>query len=126
MIAKYETNLKYRRRDENGDMVWGHGQQDYLSGLDAMAEVIKTRLGAIQGEWWEGDSTALPYYTEILTAYRTDENKSKIDLMIIERLMSTRGVLSVTNISSFYSGRNYTFKANVNTVYGTTRAEVTL
>lgn len=126
MQAKYETDLRYRKRDENGDMVWGNGSQDYLTGIDAMAEVIKTRLAAIKGEWWEGDGTALPYYTDILTSYRTEANRSMIDLMIIERLMDTRGVLSVTDVKSWYDGRNYFFNANVNTVYGRTTAEVTL
>ena len=126
MQAKYETDLIYRKLDENGDMVWGQGKQNFLSGLDAMAQVIKTRLGAIQGEWWEGDPTALPYYTEMVTAYATDETRSMLDLMIIERLMDTRGVLSVTNVWSAIVNRRYTFKADVNTVYGTTKAEVIL
>lgn len=126
MEAKYETNLMYRKRDENGDMIWGHGSQDYLTGLDAMAEVIRSRLQAIRGEWWEGDETALPYYDEIITAYQTDQNRAIIDLMIIERIMDTRGVLSVSDVSSSLKNRQYVFKCNVKTVYGTTPVEVTL
>lgn len=126
MRAKYETALLYRKIDENGDMVWGHGREDYLSGLDAITQVIKTRLAAIQNEWWEGDATALAYFTDLITAYTSDENKAKIDLMIIERLMDTRGVVSVTDIQSSIIKRRYTFNAKVATVYGITQAEVTL
>lgn len=126
MESTYETNLMYRKRDANGDMIWGHGSNDYLTGLEAMAEVIRSRLQAIRGEWWEGDETALPYYDEIITAYQTEQNRAIIDLMIIERIMDTRGVLSVENVSSSLENRKYVFKCDVNTVYGTTPAEVTL
>lgn len=126
MQAKYETDLIVRKVDEDGDMIWGHGKLDYLQGLEAMAQVIRYRLAAIQGEWWEGDATALPYYSDFLTAYQTDENRARIDLMIIERILDTRGVLSVSDVSSSMKNRKYNFKANVLTVYGITKAEVSL
>ncbi len=126
MISDYERNLRCRRRDENGDIVWGHGMQDYASGLDAMGEVIRSRLQAVQGEWWEGDATALPYYDEIMTAYQTSQNRAMIDLMVIDRIMDTRGVLSVSDVSSEIKNRQYVFKCKVNTVYGVTPAEVIL
>ena len=126
MISDYERNLRCRRRDENGDIVWGHGMQDYASGLDAMGEVIRSRLQAVQGEWWEGDTTALPYYDEIMTAYQTSQNRAMIDLMVIDRIMDTRGVLSVSDVSSEIKNRQYVFECKVNTVYGVTPAEVIL
>ena len=59
MQAQYETKLIYRKLDENGDYVWGNSMNDMLSEQAAMSQVIQTRLRAIQGEWWEGDRTAL-------------------------------------------------------------------
>ena len=41
MKAQYETQLKYRALDENGDMIFGHGDRDFISGLPAMAQVLK-------------------------------------------------------------------------------------
>lgn len=125
MIAQYATNLKYRKRDENGDYVFGHGDDDFLYGLEAMAQVIKTRLGAMRGEWWEGDETALPYFDGILGAAATSQNKDAIDLMIIERIMDTVGVTGVSEISSAFEDRRYSFSCKVQTVYGETTAEVT-
>ena len=126
MISDYERNLRCRKRDENGDIIWGHGSDDYVTGLDAMAEVIRSRLQAVQGEWWEGDVTAIPYYDEIISAYQTKQNQAMIDLMVIDRIMDTRGVLSVSNVFSEIRDRKYTFRCTVNTVYGTTPAEVIL
>ena len=124
MIAQYETNLAYRKRDEDGDMVFGNGSKDYLTGIEAMAETIRSRLQAVQDEWWEGDETALPYFDEVISAYQTEENRAIIDLMVIQRIMDTRGVLSVEDVYSAIGNRKYQFQCVVNTVYGKTPVEV--
>lgn len=126
MIAQYETALAYRKRDENGDMVFGHGANDYVSGVEAMTEVIKSRLQAVQDEWFEGDETALPYFDEVLTAYKTEENQGIIDLMVVQRLMDTRGVLSIEDVHSEFIDRKYVFTCTAVTVYGQTPVEVTI
>lgn len=124
MLAQYETNLKYRKRDENGDYVFGHGDADFLYGIDAMKQVILTRLHAFRGEWWEGDDTALPYFPDILGAPASARNKDTIDLMIIDRIIDTRGVISVSDIHSSIVNRQYSFACTVKTVYGDTTVEV--
>ena len=126
MIAQYETSLACRKRDENGDMLFGNSLNDYVGGLEAMVLVIQSRLRAIQGEWWEGDETALPYFGEILNAYQTEKNRAIIDLMVVERIMDTRGVVSIPDVHSQYIGRKYVFQCTVNTLYGTAPVEVTL
>lgn len=126
MQAQYQTKLIYRKLDENGDYVWGNSMNDMLSGQEAMRQVIQTRLHAIQGEWWEGDRTALPYYTEMLGAPGSMAQIQKIDLMIIARLMDTINVVNVTDFVSSFSARKYQCSCNVHTVYGTIAAEVNL
>ena len=124
MQAQYETKLIYRRLDENGDYVWGNSMNDMLSGQDAMRQVIQTRLRAIQGEWWEGDRTALPYFGEMLGAPGSMSQIRRIDLMVIARLMDTIGVLNVTNFQSSYNNRQYQCSCTAHTVYGDVYAEV--
>ena len=126
MQAQYETKLIYRKLDENGDYVWGNGMNDMLSGQDAMRQVIQTRLRAIQGEWWEGDSTALPYFTEMIGAPANMTRIRKTDLLIIARLMDTIRVTNVTDFESSYQNRGYQCSCNVHTVYGNITAEVSL
>lgn len=124
MLAQYETNLIYRRVDENGDMMFGVGAGiAFEEGLKAMGHVLKTRLAAMEDEWWEGDYGALPYMTDILGAYATDENREVIDLMVIERIMDTVGVIGVSEVVSSIKDRRYTFSCNVQTVYGETSVE---
>lgn len=126
MIAQYTTNLKYRRLDENDDMMFGHGDGDFLYGLEAMRQVIQTRLKAIRNEWWEGDPTAIPWTTDVIGARVSQFSKEKIDLMIIERLMDTVGVNSVSDIESSFINRRYSFQCNVQTVYGETTGQVNI
>lgn len=126
MNAQYTTNLKYRKLDENGDMIFGHGEADFLTGLDAMGQVVQTRLKAVRDEWWEGDPTALPWITEILGARLSNYQKDRIDLMIIERLMDTVGINSVSDIESSFVNRKYTFSCKVQTAYGETTGTISM
>lgn len=126
MKQQYETQLKYRALDENGDMLFGRGEGGFLSGRAAMRQVLMTRLRAIRDEWWEGDRTALPYFTQMLAARGSDASRAQIDLLIIERIMDTIGVTGVENISSSIENRRYIFNCTVHTVYGDTAAEVSL
>ena len=121
--AKYTENLTYRKLDENGDYMIGV-QGEMLTGLQAIAQAIKTRLREIRGEWWEGgDGTALPYFYGILG--QKGITKAALDLQVIARIMDTVGVINVFDIASTLVGRKYSFSCKVRTVYGTTTAEVT-
>ena len=124
MQAQYETKLIYRRLDANGDYVWGNSMNDMLSGQAAMRQVVQTRLRAIRDEWWEGDRTALPYFTDMLGGPGSQTQIQKIDLMVIARLMDTVGVLNVTGFSSSFENRAYKCSCTVHTVYGDVSAEV--
>lgn len=127
MKAQYETNLVYRGLTEDGDMRFGEGQNSQLHALDAMKQALKTRLGAVEGEWWEGDDGAIPYFGgSVLGAAVSEKIKDTIDLLVINRIMDTVGVIGVTNVESTIANRQYHFTCSVQTVYGTTTAEVNL
>lgn len=125
MLAQYETQLKYRKIDENGDMVFGEtGDSGFLESSEAMAQVLKTRLAACEDEWWEDDPGALPWFTEILGSMVSQGRVDEIDLMVIERIMSTVGVNSVSNIESYVKDRHYYFTCTAHTVHGDVPVEV--
>lgn len=124
MIAQYQTNLIARRMDENGDMIFGAGDAGFCGGLEAMTQLLKTRIAAIEDEWWEGDAKAIPWISSVLASPTIARNKDAIDLMVIERIMDTVGVIGVSDIESAFSGRSYSFSCKVQTVYGDTTAEV--
>lgn len=127
MIAQYESQLKYRKLDEDGDMVFGcTGDSGFLRKEKAMAQVLKTRLAACEDEWWEDDPGALPWFTEILGSMVSQGRVEEIDLMVINRIMDTVGVISVTNIESSVKNRQYHFSCTVHTVQGDVPLEVSM
>ena len=126
MNAQYTTQLTYRKLDESGDMIFGATSNGSLTGLDAMRQVLQTRLRAIRDEWWEGDRTALPWFPEILGGRATEERRQAFDLMVVDRIMDTVGVIGVSEVRSAITARHFHFSCKVQTVYGTTTAEVNM
>lgn len=111
----------YRRIDEDGDYVFGHGKQAYLTGVDAVAQAIKTRLYLLYGEWWEDREDGLPLWERILASSGSQANQQAVDYIIKDRIQDTEGVLALQGYRSEYDHqtRKYTFTAAVETIYGT-------
>lgn len=111
--------MLHRRLDENWDYCFGHGKNDYLSGLEAVAQTIKTRLLLLYGEWWEDQEDGLPLFQKILAG--SARNLEAIDLIFRERIGETEGVLAILRYDSSFGPdrRTYVFEADVETVYGT-------
>ncbi len=111
--------MKYRRLDDNWDYCFGRGQQNYLTGVDAVAQAIKSRLLLLYHEWWEDLGDGLPLWERILGTSGSEENRQAVDLIIRDRISGTDGVSSVLQFDSSYERRIYKFKATVETLYGT-------
>lgn len=111
--------MKHRRLDSNWDYCFGRGVNDYLSDLEAVAQAIKTHLLLLYGEWWEDTKSGLPLFQKIAGVRGTEENLQAIDLIFKERILDTKGVVSVLGFNSSYENRRYSFTATVETLYGT-------
>jgi hypothetical protein len=44
--------ISVRKLDANHDPIYGNGVADFLTDLDAVAQLIDTSLLLLQGEWW--------------------------------------------------------------------------
>ena len=125
MEQTYETDLRCRRLDENGDVMFGAGDAGFVYGTEAMALVLKTRIGEIAGEWWEGDDdSTIPWMTEIIGRMLSEGRKEAITLMIIDRITDTVGVLKVEDVKCEISNRHLSFSCTAITVYGNVPVEV--
>lgn len=107
-------SIRYRKLDENGDMTFGGNSKDFLKGLDATIQAIKTRLRLLKGEWWENADTGFPLFQDVLG--KRDELKVKN--RIVERIQQTEGVLSVSNVNAEFLNRKLSFTCMVSTIYG--------
>jgi hypothetical protein len=106
-------------------MVMTGGERDLLTNLDAVTQAIYTRLRHLRGEWWENRKDGLPLFQQILGQPRAEDQRRITDLLIIERINDTRGVIRVRNPEGSYDGgRAYVFTCEVETIYGPVRIEV--
>lgn len=113
--------MRYRKLDENGDYVFGHGQVDfYIDSPDAVRQSIDTRLSLIQGEWFL-DRTSGTAWDQIIGK---GTNKT-YDLVIQTRILQTQGVDRNIGILQYQSSvdpntRALTVAALVQTIYSQT------
>jgi hypothetical protein len=116
--------LKYRKL-VNGDYSFGHNENDFVSGTEAVSQAIKTNLLLLYGEWWEDIDKGLPLFESILGKPGTPENVQAADLLVQGAISSTPGVISIKNFQSSYENRQYSLNCTVDTQYGEASVEVT-
>jgi hypothetical protein len=110
----------YRRLDSNGDFSFGRGKQDFISGSDAVAQSIKTRLLLLSAEWWEDQSDGTPLFQSIIGIPGTPDNLEAADLIIKDRIIETDNVTEIIDYASAYVNREFTVKCTVNTAFNNT------
>ena len=71
--------MRYRALSPTGDFSFGKGGQDYLTGTEAIAQAIRTRLLLLLGEWWEDQEDGLPLFQRILGSRGDDRGRQAVD-----------------------------------------------
>lgn len=113
--------MKYRRLSLDRDYVFGFGNNCFVSGSDAVAQAIQTKLKMFQGDYWENLEDGLPFFQEIAG----EKNVSAIDLLYQSRVLEVPNVTGIESFSSSLADRQYTATMTVTTSFGTT-VEVTI
>jgi hypothetical protein len=108
--------MKYRRLTDDGDYTFGFGNNCFLSGTDAVAQAIETKLKMFKGDYWEDLSEGLPFFDQIAG----NSDKNAIDSLIESRILAVPGVSSISSITSSMANRKYMATITVVTTYGTT------
>lgn len=111
------STIRVRRLDANWDPEYGSGVNNYIYDLDAVVQIIETRMRLWFGEWWENLNEGLPMIQKILGKPGTSKNI--IDTLIQKRIIGTPYVRNIQSFSSTYVGREYVCTAIVNTEFGT-------
>lgn len=109
--------MKYRRLDESGDMVMGHGDADYLTDSpECVGQAVVTRMKLLRGEWFLDLTEGTPYAPAILGKH----TKATYDFAIRQRVLETEGVREIEEYESLYDGETRTLTVNIriDTVYG--------
>jgi hypothetical protein len=115
------STITVRQLSPAGDAVWGQGQANFLPDLQAVAQIILTRLRLFQGEWWAATNDGLPLWQRILGQTASPQNLQQIELIISERIRGTPYVIGLSNVQVSYNKRTrgpYVYAATVNTQFG--------
>ena len=109
--------MRYRKLDDAGDMVFGHGSDDYyIDRAEAVAQAVMTRLRLWRGEWYLDTDEGTPYLQEIFG--RGTESTAVRALRL--RVLETEGVTDIISINATNDPetRKAVFQITVNTIYG--------
>lgn len=107
--------MTVRRLDENGDIVT-QGTQ-FITGVDEIAQTIRTRLRLFLGEYFRDISDGTPWFEQILGK---GVAMSAREAALRNRIVRTPGVVRLTSFSTQFdvNTRKYTVTAGVLTTYG--------
>lgn len=113
--------ISVRKLDSNHDPVYGNGQADFLTDIDAVAQMIQTNLLLFQGEWWEDLSQGFPLFQQVLGTPNAVRNPSLIALLIQQQILAVDFVTQVLNAKTAYDpiARRFSYSSNVATQFGT-------
>lgn len=112
--------ISVRQLDANHDPIYGAGQNNFLYDLDAVIQIVQTRLLLFQGEWWKDLNDGLALFQSILGKYGAGKNPDAVNNIIQARIVTSPYVTGISNIITQYNTqtRSYTFNCQVNTQFG--------
>lgn len=107
--------MTVRKLDGNGDIVT-QGTQ-FISGVDEIAQTVRTRLRLFLGEYFRDISDGTPWFEQILGKGVSMDAR---EAALRNRIVRTPGVVRLTQFSTDFdvNTRKYTVTAGVLTTYG--------
>ena len=114
-----QATILIRALDANHDPIYGNGVGSFLADIDAVAQIIQTRLLLFQGEWWAALQDGLPLFQSILGS-----NNGKKTTVISDLIRTViEGTPYVTQVGTIVTNfdnatRQYTFACAVKTQFG--------
>lgn len=113
------ATITVRRLDANGDPMMGRGTAHFVSDLDAVAQILATRLKLFTNEWWENRNAGTPVFDSMLGT-TNGRRPEVIALLLKQRILSTPYVRNVSKVeASFdFQGRRFQFSCQVETEFG--------
>lgn len=112
--------MKYRKLDENGDMTFGAGLDNYfIDSAEVVAQSVLTRLRMWLREWYLDTNDGTPYYQQVLGKHTQTEAVQAI----YRRIRETAGVNRITEFSTAFDPdtRRLRIEVTLDTVYGEVR-----
>jgi hypothetical protein len=96
----------------------GNSQSNFISDLDAVVQIINTRLRLFQGEWFLNLLDGLPLFQSIEGSSGGARNIQIITNLISNRIRQSPHVTLISSVTSSYLNRSYKYSAIVQTEFG--------
>lgn len=113
------ATITVRNMGPNFDPLYGNGQSNFLSDIDAVAQIILTKLQFLQGEWWENLLAGTPMFQSIL-GHGGASNTTAIASILSAVILSVPYVSSLSALSCTYNAqRQLKFYCEAVTQFGT-------
>lgn len=116
------NTISVRALDSAGEPIWGNGQGAFITDLEAVAQIIKTTLLLLRGEWWESLSIGTAMFGQggILGSPGT-VNSGVAAAIIQQRILSVPYVTEILNLQTTFNSADRAFgvSCTVATAFGT-------
>lgn len=109
-------SLQYLALDEDYDPVFDPNQA--LTGVEAVAQAVQTRLNLFMGEWWEDRSIGVPYFQKILGQLASSRGIKAMQDILSTYILETQYVVSVQNVTVNFENGVLSYSAGFTTVFG--------
>lgn len=115
------SQITVRKLDVNYDPLFGNGAANFISDIDAVTQIIGTRLRLFSAEWWESITDGTPIFQSILGVGGSGKQPEAVALILQQRILGSPYVTGISNLQSSYdaASRKFLFSCNVQTRFGT-------
>lgn len=115
------ATITVRKILPSGEPSFGNGQADFISDLDAVAQIIGTKLKFLLGEWWEDLSQGFPLFQSLIGSSGSITNQQASTLIIQDTILSAPYTLEVLQFTWTFNSANRasSFTAITETQFGT-------
>ena len=103
----------FRGEIGSSDWCFGKGKQCYLTGNDAIAKNIETRLKTVYSEWFADQTAGVPWFTIL-----GQKNTGIVLVTLRTAILQSYGVIRITDLSyQVDSARAITVTYSVDTIF---------
>jgi hypothetical protein len=110
------VNISYLALDVNNDPDFNASSS--LTGIDAIAQAILTRLNLFLGEWWENLNLGLPVFQKMLGQLASKKGLAAMSLAVQQNVAGAPYVIQPVTVATSFSNGALSFVVTANTVYG--------
>lgn len=112
--------IQVQQLDSLNDPVEGENGPVFITNIDAVAQIIRTTLLFLSGEWWEDLSLGFPLFQDLIGSSGSPSNQQAVTLVVQQTILACPFVTGILDFSYTFNTATLssTFAATVSTAFG--------